>query len=65
MKNDPVQTIIKQDALPLSVGGATIFGMNLADLSTIFQQIGVILGTLLVAVTLLHRIYMFWKDVHK
>lgn len=55
--------IIQKDAVPLAIGGGSILGFSLADVAEVSQQIGVILGMFVVAVTLLHRIYVFWKDV--
>lgn len=53
---------IKQDAIPLSVGGGFLGFSTLAEAATFAEQIGMILGCALVAVTLLHRLYLFWKD---
>jgi len=60
-----IQSVFKQDIVPLSVGGGFLGFASLADMAEVFQQVGVILGTILVAVTLAHRIFMFWKDAHK
>ena len=57
-----IQLALKQDVIPLSVGGGFLGFSSLADTADFFQQIGIILGTVLVAVTLAHRLYIFWKD---
>lgn len=62
---DVEQSALKQDILPLSVGGGFIAGSTLSDIATIAEQVGIILGACLVFVTLIHRIYIFWKDTHK
>lgn len=55
----------ENDMTYLAIGGGSIVGFSLADISIVAQQIGVILGACLVAVTLMHRIYMFYRDTKK
>lgn len=38
---------------------------SLAEAATVAQQIGMILGALLVAVTLIHRLIMIRRDMRK
>ena len=59
------QTSMKQDIVPLSVGGGFLGFSSFADFAEFSHQIGFVLGMVLVAVTLAHRIFMFWKDAHK
>jgi hypothetical protein len=61
---EPEQTILK-DAPPLAVGGGFIGFASFADATEFIQQLGIWFGTLLVVVTLAHRIFMFWKDALK
>lgn len=55
---------IRQDIVPLSVGGGFLGISTLNDVATVAEQIGIILGAVLVAVTLAHRVYIFWRDAH-
>jgi hypothetical protein len=59
------QSILEKDGVPLTVGGGVFAFSSLADLATTAQQVGMILGAMLVFVTLLHRIYIFWKDTKR
>jgi hypothetical protein len=51
--------------IPSYVVGFTGIGLSLADISTIAQQISIILGTALVLATLIHRIILIIKDLKK
>ena len=53
------------DIKAYAVGFGSIFGFSLADVAQTAQQIGVIFGALVVFVTLLHRILLFWRDIVK
>ena len=53
------------DDLPAYVVGFTGISMSLADISAIAQQIGVILGALVVLATLIHRLILIRKDLKK
>ena len=47
-------------------GGAGLFGFaSLADLATVAQQVGMILGCLVIFVKLLHDVIMLRKDFKK
>lgn len=59
------QGLLEKDGIPLTIGGGSIVGFTLADVAETAQQIGVILGAVLVGVTLAHRIYVFYKDTQK
>ena len=61
---EQAHSIIK-DLPPLAVGGGFIGFASFADLTVFIQQLGIWFGTLLVVVTLAHRIFMFWKDTRK
>lgn len=65
MKPDGIQNVIKQDAVPLTVGGGFLGFSSFADATDFVQQIGIWFGTILVIVTLAHRIFVFWKDAQK
>lgn len=54
-----------KDVPPLALGGGFIGFASFADLTVFIQQLGIWFGTLLVVVTLAHRILMFWKDARK
>lgn len=62
---EPVQKIIQKDGLPLVIGGGSVLGFSLADVATVAQQLGVIGGAILVFITIAHRLFIFWKDMHK
>ena len=51
--------------LPAYLVGFTGIGLSLADISIIAQQLGVILGTILVLATLIHRLILIYKDLKK
>ncbi len=38
---------------------------SLSDAATVAQQVGMILGALLVTATLVHRLIMIWRDIKK
>lgn len=61
---EPTQDLVK-DLPPLALGGGFIGFASFADATQFIQQLGIWFGTLLVLVTLLHRIYVFWKDARK
>lgn len=63
MKQD--EQAILQDVKSYAIGFGSILGFSLADLSEMAQQLGVIFGSLVVFITLLHRILLFWRDVKK
>lgn len=65
MKADGIQNVIKQDAVPLTVGGGFLGFSSFADATEFVQQLGIWFGTLLVLVTLAHRVFVFWKDAQK
>jgi len=56
---------VKHDILPLSVGGSFLGFTSFADATVFVQQIGIWFGTILVIVTLGHRIWKWWTDAHK
>jgi hypothetical protein len=56
---------IAQDIKAYAIGAGSILGFSLADISEVAQQIGVICGAILVFVTLMHRILLFYKDLKK
>lgn len=59
------QQIITKDIPTLTVGGGVMGVSSLADVATVAQQIGLILGALLVTATLVHRLIMIWRDIKK
>jgi len=59
------QDIITKDIPTLTVGGGFMGISSLSEAATIAEQIGMILGALLVAITLLHRLFIFWRDARK
>lgn len=65
MRQDDIQTVFKQDAIPLTVGGGFLGFSSFADATQFVQQLGIWFGTLLVLVTLAHRVFVFWKDAQK
>ncbi len=56
------QDIVQKDVAPISLGGVMVVIPSMADITTLFQQLGVILGTVLVTVTLAHRIWKWRKE---
>ena len=61
---EQAQAVIK-DVPPIAIGGSFIGFASFADATEFVQQLGIWFGTLLVVVTLAHRIFMFWKDARK
>ena len=53
------------DDIPAYAVGFTGISMSLADISAIAQQVGVILGAIVVLLTLVHRIILIRKDLKK
>lgn len=59
------QQIITKDIPTLAVGGGFMGVSSLSDAATVAQQVGMILGALLVTATLVHRLIMIWRDIKK
>ena len=59
------QQIILKDVPTLAVGGGFMGVSSLSDAATVAQQVGLILGAILVAATLVHRLIMIWHDTKK
>lgn len=57
-------SVIK-DIPPLALGGGFIGYASFAKATEIVQQLGIWFGTALVLVTLLHRLYIFYRDTRK
>ena len=57
--------VVVKDAPSYAVGGGGIGYFSLSDAATIAQQVGMILGAILVAATLLHRVIMIRRDTRK
>lgn len=53
------------DDVPAYAVGVAGMGMSLADISTMAQQIGIILGAFVVLATLVHRLLLIYKDMKK
>ena len=51
--------------LPAYLVGFTGMSLSLTDISTIAQQISVIIGAVLVLATLIHRLILIRKDLKK
>lgn len=62
---EKAQVVVKQDALPLGLGGGFLGFASFAEATTFIQQLGIWFGTALVFITLVHRMYIFWKDSQK
>ena len=56
---------MKKDIPSYTIGGGFMGISSLAEAATVAQQIGMILGALLVAVTLIHRLIMIRRDMRK
>ena len=60
-----IKQILTKDLPTITVGGGFMGISSLAEAATVSQQIGMIGGAVLVAVTLIHRLLMIWKDIRK
>lgn len=57
--------VVQKDALPLTLGGGMIVFPSLSEVATKAEQIGMIVGCVLVIVTLSHRVWLWRKDIKK
>lgn len=55
--------VVQKDAVPITLGGGMIVFPSLSEVATKAEQIGMILGVVLLLVTISHRIWIWRRDI--